>query len=381
MARSSTRRTIAAAAATLGLLFVTGCGSGSPAGPSAGASAVRPRTPAPASTASGTPIEVTYDARVRDEGQTVRLHAVLIAAGPRSARYVLESTGFSPRLYVYDGHRLLVHDAGDVHPWSLYVAAAEHLDVLSTLTDLLAGPHSTPFADSCRSATVIGHRTILNHPAVGYHCAERTYADGSTDGAYDTWRDQATGLMLTTGPVHATAISDRVRVTAATFATDPPPGVEVAVYAAKKASEGSLQEAASFTLDRVDAQGTATLADYAHGPFVLAFFSSGLYFDPHGETCPHCVPALLALQRLTDDGTRPRVLAVQTGDVGKPGLLLVPHGLRLAVANDPQEATKRAYGLSHQVGFAFVGSDGKIHQRLDEAPTDQQLRDALRALH
>jgi hypothetical protein len=113
---------------------------------------------------------------------------------------------------------------------------------------------------------------------------------------------------------------------------------------------------------------------------VLAFFLSDIVFDPHGESCPRCVPALLSLQRLTSNGTAPAVLAVQEGDVGKPGYPLVPKGLHLDVANDPDLEVQHSYGLSSQVGFAFIGSDGKVHRTFDGAPTDQQLRTALDAL-
>ena len=41
---------------------------------------------------------------------------------------------------------------------------------------------------------------------------------------------------------------------------------------------------------------------------------------------------------------------------------------------------QHSYGLSDLVGFAFIGSDGKVHQVFNKAPTDQQLKDALDAL-
>jgi hypothetical protein len=93
------------------------------------------------------------------------------------------------------------------------------------------------------------------------------------------------------------------------------------------------------------------------------------------------VKSLLTLQRLTREGTDPKVLAIQEGDEGKPGAPLIPKGLHIEVANDPGFDVQHAYGLSEQVGFAFIGSDGKVHKLFNKAPTDQQLQDALDALH
>ena len=90
--------------------------------------------------------------------------------------------------------------------------------------------------------------------------------------------------------------------------------------------------------------------------------------------------ALLELQRLSDGGTRPAVLAVQEGESGKPGYPLIPEGLRLAVVADPGVEVQHSYGLSELVGFAFIGTDGTVHRVFNEAPTDQQLKDAVDAL-
>ncbi len=114
-------------------------------------------------------------------------------------------------------------------------------------------------------------------------------------------------------------------------------------------------------------------------PYVLAFFSSDLYFD-HGELCPRCVPALLLVQQLSHHGTDPTVLAVQNGERGKPGFPLVPAGLRLRIANDPDTALQHAYGLTHEVGFAFVGSDGTIGQSSTTRPSSTEISDALSTL-
>lgn len=84
--------------------------------------------------------------------------------------------------------------------------------------------------------------------------------------------------------------------------------------------------------------------------------------------------------RPSDRGTDPAVLAVQEGDPGKPGYPLIPKGLQLDVVGHPGFDLQHAFGLSGQVGFAFIGSDEKVHRLFNKAPTDQQLIDALHAL-
>lgn len=91
-------------------------------------------------------------------------------------------------------------------------------------------------------------------------------------------------------------------------------------------------------------------------------------------------PALLQIQQLSHRGTDPTVLAVQNGERGKPGFPLVPPGLRLRVANDPDTALQHAYGLTHEVGFAFVGPDATIRAVIDHPATSNEIADALSTL-
>ena len=97
--------------------------------------------------------------------------------------------------------------------------------------------------------------------------------------------------------------------------------------------------------------------------------------------------AVSALRARTAPGTAaqpsrtdPTVVAVQNGERGKPGFPLVPAGLRLRIANDPDTALQHAYGLTHEVGFAFVGSDGTIQTVIDHPATSTELSDALSTL-
>jgi hypothetical protein len=59
---------------------------------------------------------------------------------------------------------------------------------------------------------------------------------------------------------------------------------------------------------------------------------------------------------------------------------LVPGGLRLRVANDPDTALQHAYGLTHEIGFAFVGSDGTIRAVIDHPASRNEISDALSTL-
>ena len=367
------KRALVCVGVALGLLATTACAAGT--GTSSGGSLP--------DRSGSYPIEVVYEADAKSSEGPYHSHADLIASDPTHLRYSIRATGFAPMLFIYDGQRLLVHDPEEYRPWSLYEAADEHPDQLAPISGWIRDPHGSAFATGCPSASAFGHQTILGHMAVGYHCAKKEFADGSVNDAGVVWLDQVTNLLLKAGPMHATRINEHPDITPGTFSTRPPPGVKVTVYAAQKQPGGALKEAPAFQLQRVAKSGAVSLADFAGQPVVLAFFSSDLVFDPNGSSCPGCVDALLSLQRLTSGGTDPKVLAVQETPFAqnKPGDPLIPNGLRLDVVNDPGLDVQHAYGLSDQIGFAFVGSDGKIHQLFNQAPTDQQVHRALNALH
>ena len=333
-------------------------------------------------------VEVTYDDREHTSDGPYRAHAVLLAAGPHHIRYEFTSTGYAPMLFIYDGQRLLVHDAESSQPWSLFEAPEQHPEEFAAVSGTFTPPDSAEFEKGCPSATIIGHRRILGRTAVGYHCAAQFLADGSGFSARVDWLDQKTSILLQSGHFHATAFDEHPRLDASSFSTEPPAGARVARYAEQMRPGDPPRKAPGFELERVpkpadDAaggDGTVSLSDYVHQPLVIEFFSSDLGFDPEGETCHGCVASMLTLQRLTEGGTSPRVLAVQGGEAGKPGFPLIPQGLRVDVVNDPDSDVQHSYGLSDLVGFAFIGSDGLIHQVFDKAATDQQLKDALHAL-
>ena len=181
--------------------------------------------------------------------------------------------------------------------------------------------------------------------------------------------------------MHATRFEQYPHLTAATFDTNPPFGAKVEHYAARGGGTAGSKPAPSFHLRNVRDSGprTVSLADYAHRPVVLAFFMSDLTFSNPTES-PREFGSLKALKKLTSGGTDPVVLAIQGGDEGKPGYPLIPKGMSFTVVNDPGFDVQHAYGLGNQVGYAFVGSDGTVHQVFDDPPTEQQLRDALSKL-
>lgn len=321
---------------------------------------------------------MTYDGPGANRGYR-RIHEVLIVSGTDHVRVDLEIATYARMRYVWDGRRLLVHDPEEYRPWILYEAPDEHPAVLANVTGFRVDPASDAFEADCPSAAPLGHKTILRRTAIGYHCGA-VHTPTYDRAPRSVWLDEATGLVLADPPIAATAFTEDPAITGSAFSTRPPAGSKVTVYGPRTKPDGRPRRAPGFGLSRLDG-GTARLADYRGRPLVLAFFSSGIAFDPDGEECRRCTPALLTLQRETSGGTHPAVLAVQGGDRGKPGHPLVPVGLRLAVANDPGFDVEHAYGLSEQVAFAFIGADGTVLQVIDGPGTDQQLRDALDGLH
>ena len=370
--KASTTASAVPLSALLGLVMLAGCGDArGTRDPGTHAHHAAP----PASRA----VEVQYDDRERVEGQPFRIHVDVITRGADHARIRLVETGMAPMLFVWDGQRLLVHDASEYRPWTLYEAPAEHPDAFGLVEAYLPDPGGRHLERDCRSAAVVGHRTILGLEATGYHCAAQHFPDGSSRAAYEIWLDATSGRLLQEGHLHVSSIESNPTITSDAFSTEPPPDAALRVVGARTGHGGTAKDAADFHVKRPDGS-TARLSDYAGRPLVLAFFTSELYFDP-GDACPGCLRALLTLQRLTDNGSHPAVLAIQTGeDQSKPGYKLSLPGVRLDVALDPGFDVESAYGLEEQVAFAFVGSDGKVHRTFDKAPTDTQIRAAIAEL-
>ena len=146
----SSRRIVGSTTAVLALLAVSACGSAT-----AGKDGSRQPSTADAPRAA---IAVTYEAHAKGSDGPYSSHTVLIAAGQDRVRLEIESTGMAPMLFVYDGRRLLVHDAEGYRPWSLFEAPEEHPDQFQAVSDVYADPDSAEFAEGCRSPTVVGHK-------------------------------------------------------------------------------------------------------------------------------------------------------------------------------------------------------------------------------
>ena len=122
--------------------------------------------------------------------------------------------------------------------------------------------------------------------------------------------------------------------------------------------------------------GRIGLKDLTGKPFVLAFLGPDLTAGLEDPSCPFCKAyeqALLTLQTLTGNGTKPLVLAVQGDDMGQPGY----PGATLPLAHDLDQTVLNSFG---QVSFVFVSSDGTIAATYDHPPTNQQITQSLAAL-
>jgi peroxiredoxin len=278
---------------------------------------------------------------------------------------------------VWDGSRILEHDGDSVFPYTIYEAPFEHPDELAPIQEFMIGDPTINPNPMCKHAEPLtGAPQVLGRTTIRYRCQP---SNDSLLGA-TILVDQSTGLLLRSGPLRVSRVDTSPTITPDTFSTQAPPGAKVDTIAAKRptAPKPTDQKAPPFRLQLLDG-GTVSSAEFGGRPYVLAFFSSDLYFD-HGELCPRCVPALLLAQQLSHRGTDPMVLAVQNGERGKPGFPLVPPGLTLPIANDPDTALQHAYGLTHEVGFAFVGSDGTIRTVIDHPASSKEISDALSTL-
>jgi hypothetical protein len=363
------------------LLVLAGCSSGDPK--SVATPITTPASAATSPTASTTrrgpqPVEVTYVLQIRQEGSTGRLRTNVVTDGGSKMR-VKQSLYAEPGvvgeeyLYTWDGSRMLVFSQQNATPYTVYEAPGEHPNEFLAITGWQKSLWSTAPGQECTDLKTT--KTVIGRVAAGYRCVTPTPEPG-TPAAGEVWVDQATGILLKGPDLAAEKLVLSPKVDATTYSTRPPAGAEVTVIAAKKAPPAQTPD---FTLDLVKG-GRIGLKDLAGKPFVLAFFGSDLAFDEQGDVCRGCRDALLALQTLTGNGAKPRVLGVQVGVLGKPGYPLVVPGVTLTLAHEETPAVQNSFGLSGMVGFVFVRSDGTIAASYDRAPTKQQLKQSLAAL-
>lgn len=280
--------------------------------------------------------------------------------------------------WVWDGKRLLMSSStSGIQPsYTLYEAPLEQPEVWSGLWGLRRD--LTEADPNVKCTKLSGNRRILGRRADGYHCERPNVGVGGSFSG-DLWVDHECGLLLETVGQHAQRLVGNPRVDRSTFSTTPPKGAKFTVVAAKNPTSGSPRSVPPFSLELLTG-GSVSGKEFAGKPYVLAFFASDLFFDTSGDVCPGCLKSLITLQKLTNNGKTPSVLAVQVGLKGKPGYPLVPPGLTLRVANDPSPTLQNSLGLSKTVGFAFVGSDGKVTVTYDRAATQQELERSLAAL-
>ncbi|TCM48754.1 hypothetical protein EV648_10318 [Kribbella sp. VKM Ac-2568] len=362
------------------VMLLVGCGSD----PGAGAPATR--FPTSGATASVTvhgpqPIEVQYLQKFdTDEGgpQVTRYH--LITDGGTKVRLKISIYGDPEATVVgeeylttWDGNRVLVFSQSNEPPYTVYEAPGEHPDEVQRVMSWAGFIWSTAQSSGCTDLKTT--KTIIGRTAAGYRCVEPSPEPGAP-ATSEVWFDQATGIMLQ----HPLMVAEKLvldpAITATTFSTEPPPGARSTVVAAEHPASGKSKQAPDFTLELVKG-GRIGLKDLVGQPFVLAFFPSDLAFDESGDAFPGHREALLKLQTLSDNGTKPRVLAVQEGSLGKPGYPLAVPGLTLPLAH---EDTPTVNGLFALASFAFVGADSTIVASYNRVPTEQELTQSLAAL-
>ena len=308
--RGWTRRRVGVVVLPTAALLLGGCGAGGPADQH-----LAPASPEASGFAGGA-VAVHFVLRFTVDGEPLTETVDVLAAGPRRVRVRVVGPEIGRIVEVWDGSRILKHDEGSVFPYTIYEAPHEHPDELGMIQEFMLGDPTTNTNPLCKHAErLTGARQVLGRTAIRYRCQlSRNSLLGST-----ILVDESTGLPLRSGPLRVNRVDTSPIVGAGTFSTQAPPGAKVDIIAAKHSTGAKPpnQKAPPFRLQLLDG-GTVSSAEFDGKPYVLAFFSSDLYFD-HGELCPGCVPALLLLQQLSQHGTDPTVLAVQNGERGKPG--------------------------------------------------------------
>jgi peroxiredoxin len=326
------------------------------------------------------PIAVSYELEVNSEGTplTFEVNVVSDTERVRSETDYAGRDSFDPALAVWDGKRLYLYRPEHAEKYLLFEAPDEHPDELTGLQVLGVRVGSERFARFCPGADRLAEsRSVADRPAVGYQCGPGPLEQVLS--TREAWFDQATGVLLEAGPFHATSITTDPELDSETFSTEPPEGAEVTVYPAKGSRYG--QKAPAFELYLEEGGGSVRLSDYRGKPVVLVPFSSDLYFGP-GYECPDCFPSLVTLLEMTDGGTNPSVLAIQSGEVVREGRPPAPPGVTLTLLDDPTLTIRQQYGLSmgHQMAFVFIDEQGLVRHVIDHKATREDFETGLNSI-
>jgi len=370
-ATGAARRAFPAAVAVS--LLLGGCGdpksgsqTGSTAAPSTGAVAAKYELPFVTEGA-----EVTLLVEAVTDGRRVRVTTQLT-----QPPYPSEEKGFE----VFDGERLYAYRPGWEESHVVYEEPSEHPDEFAFTELFLMRPEDGILARLCGDPVALTEtRTILERDAVGYRCAAKSFVTEEFFDADEVWFDQATGLLVEAGRLRATRLTPDPKMDEDQFSTEPPDGADVTVYPAKESTYG--QKAPGFELHLDEGGDTVRLSDYSGKPVVLVPFSSDLYFGP-GYECPDCFPSLVTLLEMTDGGTNPTVLAIQSGPVVREGRPPAPPGVTLTLLDDPKITIQEKYGLSmgHHMAFVFIDGQGLIRHVIDHEATREDFQAGLKSI-
>lgn len=170
-------------------------------------------------------VEVRYALQGQDGAGPPRGRVDVISAGSSHVRLHLRVPGVVESVYVYDGRRLLVHDAGSPASYRLYRAAGQP-EALAAVRSWRLDPAGGDFARLCKGAERMAREVaIAGRTAVGYHCGAPKRRPG---GERTLWLDRETGVLLENDAFRAREVTLSPEVDASTFSTDLPPGAELA---------------------------------------------------------------------------------------------------------------------------------------------------------
>lgn len=234
----------------------------------------------------------------------------------------------------------------------------------------------------------VGEGTYGDRDADRYECDGVSGGDSPTDGG-TVWVDQEFRVALNPwglqGEVEVDADFD---VPEGTFDTSAPPGADVRIIRPPLRPGDPMPELHDliWLTEAGDGEGDVQLSDYAGAPLVLAVIPRSVFV---GDSRPPAweVAAFQALSRLTQSGSRPRVLAM-TADEEIPWYGgFVRRGIKVPIAtrrdSDPYRMLEELGWDNGEVApmVILVNADGTITDVLQgKDVTEDALTRALESL-